>query len=94
MQIKISAKYWQQLQPHEQEYIKERAGKDTIPYMKLVISNARKQHPTFTSIYGKGFIRMPDKTVYLFTGEDTRRFIKIPIQEQIKIAMHEIRTQG
>lgn len=77
MTIKISANYWQQLTPQEQEYIKERAGKDTIPYMKMVISNARKQHPTFTRIYGKGFIDLPTGERYLFTGEDTRRFILI-----------------
>ena len=73
----VSAKYWQQLKPIEQDYIRERAGKDTIPYMKLVISNARKQHPDFTRIYGKGYIMLPTGEVKLFTGEDTRRFINI-----------------
>lgn len=77
MAKKISAKYWETLKKFEQDYIKERASVDDISTLKLIINSARKQHPNFNKIYGKGFIELSNGEIRLWTGNDTRKFQKI-----------------
>ncbi|GGH59666.1 hypothetical protein HNQ91_000680 [Filimonas zeae] len=78
MQKKISERYWYSLNLVEQNYVRQRLSSDTIPVIKLIISEARKQHPGFTQLYGKGFIKTATGETLLWTGEDTRRFKQLP----------------
>lgn len=75
-QLKISKDYWESLTTIEQDYIRGRWPKDALPYMKQVISQARKQLPGFTRIYGAGRVERGGKT-YVYSGEDTKRFFEI-----------------
>ena len=74
MSKKISKKYWDTLREFEQNYVSQRVNVTTIPEIKMIISDARKQYPDFVKIYGKGFIELPNGDVRLWTGDMTRRF--------------------
>ena len=77
MAKKIDKKYWEGLRKFEQEYIKQRADVQTIRDLKVIINTARKLHPTYTKIYGKGFIELPNGELRVWSGEDTRKFHKV-----------------
>ena len=74
---KIDRKYWDGLKKFEQEYIKQRADIDGIRSLKLRISTARKLHPTYTKIYSKGFIELPNGETRLWSGDETKKFYKV-----------------
>lgn len=75
--MKISAKYWDTLLKFEKEYVQLRANIDGIRSLKIRIAAARKQFPAYTAISGKGFLTDKDGTVYLWSGDDSKKFVKI-----------------
>lgn len=76
MAIKISKKVWDSLNKVEKEYILQRAETDGLSWCKMVISEARKQLPNFTKIYGYTFVEQ-NGNLYNFSGSDTRKFRKV-----------------
>ncbi len=81
--FKISASYWNSLKDFEQNYLIQRvnSGKDNISGVKSVISNARKLHPDYIKIWGQGFIETPDGKIFLYSGNDTKRFHPMKINQ-------------
>jgi hypothetical protein len=75
--IKISAKYWNTLHKFEQQYIECRAHIDGLTSLKLRIKEARKQYPAFVKIYGKGFIELDSGETFVWSGDDTRKYVKV-----------------
>ncbi len=80
---KISSVYWHNLKPFEQFYIQMRQDIDTLTTLKMVIADARKYHPDYNRIYGKGFIELPTGEQYVWSGDTTRKFHEIKLGQII-----------
>jgi hypothetical protein len=74
MAFKISAAYWEKMTQMEKDFIMYRAPIDGVAMVKMMINDARKQHPDFKRIYGKGYIELPNGEVRLWSGDTTRKF--------------------
>lgn len=76
-QLKVNEKWWKSLKEFERAYVLNRQQIDGLQLVKTKISAARKQFPDYVGIAHKGFITLPDGTQRLWTGSDSKKYIKI-----------------
>ena len=62
--------------------MQERAAIDGVQRVKMILSDAKKQHQGYQKIWGKGFIQLPDGTVRMWSGDMTRKFNVVDIKPQ------------
>lgn len=75
--MEISLKYWNGLKDFERIYIQQYAEAHGISKLKMVISDARKQVPDYVDFYGLYCIVDPAGQKYKWSGDMTRKFIKV-----------------
>jgi hypothetical protein len=74
---KISSNYWNTCTTEEKEYINVRASKEDISSIKTFLNCARKHFKASYSFIGWQRIIDNSGVIYMFTGTDTKKFIKL-----------------